>query len=232
LAKDADNTAQVTFTAADVQALVSAQVSEAIAGLAALMNVNSPPASDWSRQLALSLAEFTDRGNNRKRVAPEEMARREDARVRLFERLNELHDRGVELEYWVRRKTLLDEQLIEPKWLHPTSKRHMDTTICWPGVPNEAMEPINDAASEVYELFVTSVGGVQPRKERQRVTPRGLVIVEGHTPTTREAPQVGNGSGGAKVKITGRDQPGEVVQTRILGTIAPAARQINGRAAG
>lgn len=216
---------------ADVEALISAKVNEATQSMLALLARSETGASAFDpRQLAMAIAEVSDQGNNRKRVAPEELARREDARVKLLDTLDELNTKGTDLEYRLKRKVVLDEQLIEPMWIHPVSKKQMHTTLCWPGIPNEAMEPANDAARDVFALFVTSVGGFQSRNERQRVTPRGVVIVEGHAPTTREAPQVGNGSGGG-VKITGRDQPGEVIQTRILGTIAPAARQVNGRAA-
>jgi hypothetical protein len=219
---------------ADAEALISAKVNDATNAMLTLLSERSgagvAPSGDWARQLAMAIGEVSDQGN-RNRVEPAELQRREDARVQLFEKLNEMHERGVDLEYQLKRKVVLDEQLIEPMWVHPVSKKQMHTTLCWPGVPNEAMEPMNDAAREVFALFVTSVGGIQKKNERQRVTPRGVVIVEGQAPTQREAPQVGTGGGTLGVKITGRGQPGEVIQTNILGTIAAPARQINGRAA-
>lgn len=221
---------EATFTAAEVEALVTAKVNLATQAMMDLLSERGGGAADWSRQLAMAIAEMSDQGNNRKRVAPEEMAKRQDARVRLLDTLHDMYQRGVDLEYQLKRKVVLDEQLIEPLWQHPTSKKQMHTTISWPGEPNDAMEPMNDNAKQVFDLWVESVGGIKPRNQRQRLTPRGVVIVEGSAPTTREVPQVGSGEA-TSVRITRREQPGEVVETRILGTIAAPARQSNGRAA-
>lgn len=218
---------------ADADALISSKVTAAVQQMMSLMSEQqSGQPSDSARQIALALAEFTDQGSNRKRVAPEEMARRDAARVELEEVLIDFGNRGVELEYRLKRKVQLDEMLIEPLWIHPVTKTQKATTLQFAGIPNEAMEPINDNAKLVFDLFAASVGGIQSKNARMRVTPRGVVIMEGLAPTQREAPQVTSGTGGASgVKITGRGQPGEIVETRILGTVHPAARQINGRAA-
>lgn len=220
------------ISTADAEAMISAKVEAATKVMMELLSEKSAHApSDWSRQLAMAIAEMSDQGSNRKRVEPAELARREDARLMMFELLNEYQDNGIKPEWRLKQKVVLDETLIDPMWVDPVSKVQRHTTLIWPGVPNGAMEPVNDAARRVYDLFVISIGGVHLANVRQRVTPRGLVIVEGSAPMTREAPQVGTGAGNMGVKITGRGQPGEIVQTNILGTIAAPARQVNGRAA-
>ena len=232
-----------------VEALISAKVNEARAqdsakldaAMQSMMDLISPPSGQGGggdmRQLAMAIAEISDQGKKSRRVAPEELAKRKDARGRLDTMLHEMKARGEVPEYRVKRKVQLDAGgiigtfLIEPKWVDPVSKAQKHTTIKFPEIPNEAMEPINEHAKRVFAVFTASIGGVELVNERQRVTPSGVVIVEGHAPRSQsqvggvqETPTTG-------LEITGRGQPGEVVQTRVLGTIADPARQVNGRAA-
>ena len=142
-----------------------------------------------------------------------------------------MYERGDVPEYRLKRKVVLEEQLIDPLWLHPVTKKQMHTTINWPGVPNDGMEPINDHAKQVFALFSIWIGGVKPSRERLRVTAKGLVIVQGMSPNNDPPPVLGPRAGSA-FKITGRGAAGEeVIQTNVLGTIAKPAVQINGRAA-
>jgi hypothetical protein len=219
---------------AAAEELISAKVNEATQAMLALLSERqgaSAPGADFANQLATAIASLNNQGR-RNAVSPDEMQRRDKARDDMFLLLNELNDDGEVPEYRLKRKVVLEEQIIDPMWIHPNTKKQMHTTIAWAGVPNGAMEPLNEPASRVFALFSTWIGGVEQRNERLRVTPRGLVIVEGLRANNNQAapPVAGPRSGGA-LKITGRGPPGEeIVQTNVLGTIAKPAMQINGRA--
>ncbi len=185
----------------------------------------------WARMMALAIAEVADQGTNRKRVAPEILEARRVARERMVDLIIAHRARGSVPSYQLKNKVYLDEILVEPVWIG-ADHRHYPTEIDWPGVPNEAMRPMNDAAKEVYQAFSESIGSTAEVISQQiaRITPGGLVVQKGIPVSgVGEAPQVGGGSvlGGrtGELNIRGRTRPGEIVETRVLGTIAPAARQ-------
>jgi hypothetical protein len=227
-------TAPAGFVAlTEVEAIVTAQVARAVEAMQAMAPGNSG-AGDFTRQLALAIAEMSDKDAGRVRISPDEQTRRDQAARDLDALLVHYDAKGIVPEYKLSRKVQLDSAagpfVIDPMWIDPISKKHMDTTIKWPGVPNDAMEPLNDPAEKAFALFKLAVGGIKTVKERLRITASGVVIVEGQE--VGQKPQVNAAPGSPRgVQITGRTHAGEVKQTHILGTIAPAARSMDGRAA-
>lgn len=187
----------------------------------------------FARAIALAMAEVADQGTSRKRVAPEVLRARAEANDRMFQLIIECHAHGDIPAYRLKHKTYLPggregERLVDPVWVNPATHMHEPTEIDWPGVPNEAMVPINPAADRIFAAWSQSIGSV-PRivdHDILKVTAGGLVVKQGGRVITGEAPQVGHGQedhGG--MKIRGRGGPGRIVQTSVLGTIAPAARE-------
>lgn len=225
---------------ADVEALITAQVAKAVEAMAGMLQPAAPAAGagDFARQLALAIAEMSDKDAGRVRISPDEQMRRDQAAADLDALLKKFAKDGTNPKYKLSRKVQLESAtagpfLIEPMWVDPISKQHMATEIFYPDIPNDAMQPANEAAEQVFALFRVAVGGIKTSKDRMRVTPKGVVIVEGQAPGQK--PQVyaapDGGPRGGGVQITGRERVGEVKHTNILGTIAPAARSMDGRAA-
>lgn len=223
---------------ADAEAMITAKLNEATAAMMDLFASKQAGGGGVSdaRAIALAIAEISNQGK-RNAVPPEEMERRESAMVKMFALVNELNEAGEVMEYRLNRKVVLEDangpQIIDPLWIHPVTKQQMHTTLQWADIPNEAMEPVNDNAKRVFELFSMWIGGAKKRTDRMRVTPKGVVIVEGSRAHNNSAvPLVAGPKGGAPMRITGRGNPSEqVVQTAVLGTIAKPAMQVNGRAA-
>lgn len=198
----------------------------------------SPSDSDrqFARGLATAIAELGDQGVGRgKRVSPEVMAAREEARQRMISLIIEARAKGDVPAYRLKHKVYLDERIVEPVWIAPDhTQRH--TEIDWPGVPNHAMIPINDVAHAIHVAFMESVGSnvATPMDDLRdlSVTAGGLVIKGGPRSAPRmigdaaEAQHVGQGtSGGEGLRVRGRQRAGTVVETRVLGTVAEPARQ-------
>lgn len=217
---------------AEADSLISARVNEATqAMLALLAERQATPGNDFATQLAMAIANLNTQGK-RNAVTPEEQRKRDQAQEELYLTLNEFNRQGIIPEYKLTRKVVLDEQLIDPLWMHPVTKRSMHTTIEWGGVPNDGMEPINEAAQKAYALFSTWVGGAKKVKERIGITPKGRVVVKGADANNEPSP-VGVPTLNAGLRITGRHgDTQEVKSTNILGTVARPAMQINGRAVG
>ncbi len=97
------------------------------------------------------------------------------------------------------------------------------TEIGWPSIPNEGMKPSNEAAREVFALFIRSIGGPTPKAEAAQRDNGTLKVM--HEADRKEVSPVGKPRGG-NLHIIGRDIPGEVVETRVLGSIASPARQL------
>jgi len=161
-----------TLTKSELNDIVSAQVKQFAAELLA-----SKPAAtggdDLVERLALAIADISDQGTNRKRVAPEILAQRAKAHVKMVDLLKAVHSRmkaegvandidaaqklGLVPEYRVRVQMYLDNQLIQPFYVG-TDKIARPTEIFWMGTPNDGMVPLNDAAAEIYSAYRESVG--------------------------------------------------------------------------
>lgn len=217
----------------------------------------------FAETLAMAFAQLNEQGNGRKYVDPVVLRERAEARERMKQLLvaarrnhqvaiNELVNRhGRQLtqpelaklsvehvpSYRVVAKTLLDNQVVEPMWV---DKNHtaQPTEIDWPGVPNDAMQPLNDVAKEIHAAFMASIGsrpqsvlGAVPDGTLDLdygVTAGGLVVKAGAIPRQNRRPSEGrllSEADGEGLALHHKGEPGRFVEKRILGTIAEPARQ-------
>lgn len=225
---------------------VRAEVEKAVAGIKDMVSaqlqapVAVAPSEDqnWMQALAMQIATLTDQDIGRKRVPPEEMVKREKAKERMVGLIAEADARGEEPLYRLRSVVYLGEQKIMPSWIDP-NHRQQPTEIGWMGVPNMAMEPVNEVAQRIYSAFAEWTGGVDRKAakaagvevETGRLTPSGLISVRQGEMTKRfsEAQHTGvdtSGRGSLIPTIRGRGGPGQTVERRILGTVMPPAREM------
>lgn len=225
-------------TATDTARRVSAEL---LAGMVSKGSDNPAAGQikELAEQLALAIAEVSDQGTNRKRVAPEILAGRAKAYEKLVKQLSYARDKADEADisgdiderakwlprYIVAAKTYLTDRVVEP-WRR-VDKDIVPTEIIWRGIPNNSLRPLNAIAQEIFTTFQAWVGteGLL-RAQNSFVTPGGVTIVG-------EAPP------GSRLNISDEMRPSdlEVVGTadptapfiRVLGTIAEPARQNVGR---
>ncbi|MBB3453898.1 hypothetical protein FHT86_002154 [Rhizobium sp. BK313] len=191
---------------------------------------SGPADTNWMQALAMSIADISHQGTGRKPVAPQVIKAREDARELMFQRIAEARRNGIVPTYQLRNKIYIDEQLIEPMF---TTADHVarPTVIDYPGVPNEAMKPVNEVADGIYSAFMASIGTSEKVIEDSPLyVTTGGVVVHGRPPARRsngpaEPQSVGNGQIDGGLRVKHRDAPGQFVETNILGTVARPARQ-------
>lgn len=215
----------------EFQAAVAAAVAKAVPEILAQVNETRGDTS-WAQSLAMAIATVSDQGvGTRKRVAPEVLKSREDARQRMVDLIVAARAAGRLPSYRLTNKVLLDEQLIDPVWI---DKNHtaQPTEIDWPGVPNEAMTPINDTAKEIHAAFIESIGSIA--KEHQvmhdplKITKGGLVVrgapsaASHETTLERVNAQIKTDEG---VRVKHKDQGGRYKEVNILGSIHKPAQQ-------
>jgi hypothetical protein len=223
-------------TAKDAARLVSAEL---LAGMVTKGSDNpgTGQIKDLADQIALSIAELSDQGTNRKRVAPEILASRAKAYEKLIKQLSEARDRAdvaldagdkVEAarwlpEYRVAAKTYLTDRIVEP-WRRGANNELVPTEIIWRGIPNNSLRPINAIAIALFSTFQAWVGteGLL-RAEDSFMTPGGVVI-KGEAPA------------GSRLAVSDEQRPSDLeimadpsdptaTHIRVLGTIAEPARQ-------
>ena len=154
-------------------AAVSEQIASAKAG-----GLQPPADGDWSSALAMAIAQLTDQGTGRKRVAPEALAAREVACQRMLDLIHQAADEGKVPEYRILAPVYLNEVLHDPMWRTKRGKLE-PTVIGWTGVPSEAMAPENDVARQIFDAFCAWIGAVGPRDQGKiKVTPKGRVVYE------------------------------------------------------
>lgn len=225
---------------AAAQPMVTAALEQFAAKLAEARGVDpgALPTGDLSfmRNLALTFAEIADQGSNRKRVAPEILAKRAESREEMVRLILKAHVDKRPAEYRVIAKTYLEEILIEPYRTDAGTKKVLPTEIVFGGIPNECMVPLNDTAREIHNAFMGAIGGVTGATKgadlrEVSVTPGGLVI-KGLGQAARR--QVSNleDSGAGSPFDTGlqiRSNDPRATSVRVLGTVQPPAQQ-NGMA--
>ena len=203
------------------------------AGREAHGTVGAPAAAidnSFAEGLAMALAQLTDQGTGRKRVAPEIVRKRAEARQLMENLVIQARAEGRAAKYQLRNKVYLDEVMVDPNWVNPATKIAEATVIEWPGIPNEAMVPINETAQEIYAAYADSIGSVVSvvPPVPQYVTPGGLTV-NGRPPARRATNMTSRGEAGAPVgvglRIAHKDTPGTFREINILGTVAPPARQ-------
>jgi hypothetical protein len=235
---DAANARPITETPEFHKAVADA-VAKAIPDIVAhLSAIRGAPAGDdkaFAEGLAMAIAALTDQGTGRKRVAPEIVEQRSKARTRMAELLIAAKAENRIPSYRLTNKVYLDEVLVDPIYIDPASKSQKPTEIDWPGVPSEAMIPINDVAREIHAAFCLSIGSVAKEhliaEKPFAVTANGLVVKSGGLALrpasvlgmNPEAQQQATGEG-LRIKGRGTGIPGEHKEVRVLGTVAAPAR--------
>lgn len=209
----------------DMESLVQKKVEDAVFALMSEKGAGAPVDASFAQALAVAIAQMSDQGTNRKRVAPEVMHAREAARDKMLRLIVDARERGEVPFYRLQHKVHLDDMLVDPQWVGPDHVAR-PTEIEWPGVPNEAMSPLNEIAKEIHAAFCDSIGSAVKAYEPgpMRVTARGLVIM-GQAPRSRDNAPANASPSGEGLRLRGRGQPGALVETRILGTMAEPARQ-------
>lgn len=178
------------------------------------------------RGLAVAINELN--GQNKKIVPAELLERRRNGQADMEELILEARSKGMVPEYELTRAQYLDEVLVAPTYV---DRNHVQTRtrIEWPKVPNEGMRPVNDIAHRIYNLFLESIGGATANinaGQRSTIPEKAGDLRVVHLGDQRQEPShVGKPRSG-DLKIVGRHQQGDVVETAILGTVAQPARQI------
>lgn len=177
-------------------------------------------------ELALAIAEISDQGTSRKRVAPEVLAQRAEAHRRACDLITKVRAEGLKPEYALVAKVYLNERFIEPFRVDRATKQPVRQEIIWSGMPNHAMRPMNDIAKAIYSEWSASVGSVEqvPNADNRPVwvTASGLVV-KGDAPGQRrdvsaDVPALDD------LGIKGQDDP-TAPFVAVLGTVAPPAKQ-------
>lgn len=129
------------------------------------------------RQMAMSFAEIADQDQGRKRVPPEELAKRARARSQMEEAIirarhkveaymaatGQTMDPGPDAPtYLATGKSYLGERIIQPFEVDEATKKPYPVRFTWTDAPNEAMAPLNEAAHEIFGFFKTSIGEKGP----------------------------------------------------------------------
>ena len=151
---------------AEVQALLPKLAAEIAAARSAAGTKEEAgdPDKNWMRELAMAMAEISDQGTNRKRVAPEILAKRVAARDKMMKLLIETRAQKLKPDYRLVALVQLNDPKTGPRLIQPfrldKDKRPVPVEIIWYGVPNEAMKPLNEPAKAIYRAFMESIGGV------------------------------------------------------------------------
>lgn len=223
-----------------VQALISAAVGQKFDDLMAKLGANREAVGPVAavvdegsdirliRQLASAITEIGDQGSTKVRVAPEEMAARMEARENMEILILEYRAKGEFAVYDLSRTVYLDEVLVQPTYVDASHVQKIQR-IEWAGAPDESMTPINEAAKAIHAQYMRSIGGRTKTEKvaytRAAANPNLRVVSEQGRP--QEAPQVGRGQGTeSNLRVVRPNQPGQVTETAVLGTVAAPARQI------
>lgn len=231
----------VNLTQAELQKLLAdaaetaavsaaAQVrTELLAGVAKGAGAARNGEGGLMERLALAIAEISDQGTSRKRVAPEILVARANAHTAAVELLMSYRAKGVKPEYALVASVYLNERLIPPFTQGP-DRKPVRTQIIYTGMPNDAMRPVNAAAKELYALWRRSVGSLDTVKgtvNDQWMTGNGLVVKappaagqRAYTPL----PVLADADFVEDLDIKTQDDP-TAPFVQVLGTVAPPAKQ-------
>lgn len=157
------------------------------------------------RQLALAIAEVSDQGvgmGQKVRIAPEVLAKRDQAKVRMIDaitatraRIKGLRETGRREDamratprYRAMAKLYLNERLINPFRIDPATRMPVPVEFYWDGAPGDAMRPLNEAALEIFGHYRDWIGGIDAGKAAEAwMTANGLVIAVGSRPIPQTA---------------------------------------------
>ena len=219
---------QVALQVEAIQARIEERIKAAMEASGAAV---AAPGADktWMAELAMQFASLADQGSGKIRIAPEEMTKRSKARDRMADLIADAIANSNEPAYRLRSMVYLGDRKIPPIWID-REHRQQPTEIGWYGVPNEAMEPANDAARAIYAAFGESIGATTQRATGpMRITAGGLTILKGAQfadPATDQAPVAAPmARNHLEPTIRGRGAPPSRISTHVLGTIMPPAMQ-------
>jgi hypothetical protein len=210
--------------ASEVESIIAAAVDRQVKAalekaMAAAPKTSHSEMAEFTEKLALAINSVNDQKGSQKPVPPEELARRAKAKAAMEALIEETYQRGAKPLYKLTGKMYLGEQL----------RRARPVEIGWSSVPNQHMEPINDEAKAIMALFMESIGGQKLKAQPVRVTAGGLVVRSGGMSIDGgrdSAPRVGRDDlhfRRDEPTVVGRGSPMQA-ETRILGTVMPAAR--------
>jgi hypothetical protein len=186
---------ETSLTLADVQAAVQAAVAknreEMLLEFQSLMSKapmvaasGTPDVMELFSRMALSFAEISDQGSNRKRVAPEILAARESAKERMGVLIMEARARDAASpkspdrpRYRILAKCYLKERVIEP-YRQNSSRQTVPNEIYWLNAPNTAMRPVNKAAKEIFAEFMAWLGGGKETTNAFGLNPQPVWITQ------------------------------------------------------
>ncbi len=188
----------------------------------------------FAQALALAISQLGDQGiGKQKAIDPAVLHARAESREKMTVALIKARAEGKSPLYGLTNKVYLDEVLVQPVWIDVGHKQRQ-TEVEWPGVPNEAMVPLNDVAKEIFGHFSDSIGTSVKLVPDQplRVTAGGLVVHGAPSAARRDAiAVVGNsnaskpGEFGEGLRVKRDSIGGEYKETHVLGTVAAPARQ-------
>jgi hypothetical protein len=210
-----------------------------------------PAMQSFADMLAQAIASLTDQGTGRKRVAPEIIKARIDARDKMNKLIFAAYSKCRQAEkdfdnneitkvqfaeiiamntpiYSLKNKVQLAEQVVEPFFIGPDHVAR-PTEIEWPIVPNEAMTPVNEVAIAIHNAFLESIGSVdwQAPDKGLYITPKGVVIngAPSATQRLRQTPVMNAAEVETGLRLRGREAAGTLKTINVLGTVAPPALQ-------
>lgn len=210
--------------------------AEAVAKLLPKAAAFSDPtdAASLMSQLAMAISHLTDQGmpEERKRIPPEELAKREAARDRMGRLIMDCRARGVKPQYRALNKSVLNEVTINPYTRGKEGKME-PVTFGWDGEPNDVMYPLDADAVEIFEAFRESRGAYSrgPNQKKPVWATAGGVIINGAGPRSMreieipvygDAPASERFQSGLSVQVANDPNAKHV---NILGTIAAPAVQ-------
>lgn len=218
-------------------------MADLVAAVASAKATSSDPADMTAMvsELTMAIAGMTDSGDNRRKIAPDEAARRKAAWERMGQVLERVHaDPSLRPHYEIVAQTQLEEQLIE-KYVPAGDGKWKNNEIIWRGAPNSAMRPKNAIAKEIFDEFLLSIGGTTKNMSGVRDHPTwvsygGLQMVgqpsqsavnRGLVAQPAEPMELGADIK-PQIEITSTDDP-NATRIPILGkTFAPATRSAPG----
>lgn len=256
--QEAAERAAAMTSSPEFQQAVSAQVAAAMEGLLSKMGDartvagTAPQGDDRSlmRELALSLAELTNQGSGKVKVSPEVLQKREAAREKMVGLIIEARAEKKVPTYHLVNKIFMNNRIIEPYWVHPSTKAVENTELDFWGIPNDAMVPVNDTAKAIFAAYRDSLGTVHgvtgvanglPNADAFGVTAGGLVIRNSaiNDVARKRAPELPTVDGPMEsayesdadthdfqpMTLKQDGQKGQYKDINVLGTIAAPARQ-------
>lgn len=108
--------------------------------------------------LAHAMAKASDPANKRRILAPEVVEERALAFQEMKRAILQNHATGEVPVYRVVRATFLNETLVQPQFMNSITKAMEDQEIDWPGIPNQAMDPISESAKVVHAHYLKWIG--------------------------------------------------------------------------